>query len=339
MKSHLDNPFYRNPDHPHFNRRAYHHDYTRPARYLITILKHPEQPPFSSIHGNPYSKEADAIKVSLSNSGLAIPKAIAHWQKKYPILVKEYAVMPDHLHVCTDVYSDLPNNLSRAIANLMGMISKGIWLSIPKEIRPSELPPAFSKGFNDRIAYTEDQWQRQLKYTSDNPRRYLIKKLHPDYLLKRWILKLADGRKFTLRGNIFLLKQPYLFRVKTSRRFTKSEAIRATDHWKNLLYNGAIPVSPFIHPHEKELRDTAIKQGFSIIRICTNGFAERESPGGSEFKLMTAGRLLLIAPMVFTSQKMDLKYSFAQQLNRLALDIVEACNSGTPMSIREALIY
>lgn len=27
-------PFYRDPDHPSFNRRAYHHDYTKPARYL-----------------------------------------------------------------------------------------------------------------------------------------------------------------------------------------------------------------------------------------------------------------------------------------------------------------
>ncbi|MDE6297635.1 MAG: hypothetical protein K2L89_07280, partial [Muribaculaceae bacterium] len=72
----------------------------------------------------------------------------------------------------------------------------------------------FSKGFNDRIAYTQQQWERQLQYTADNPRRYLIKRLHADYLLKRWLLKIPGDLKFILKGNIFLLRQPFLFRVK-----------------------------------------------------------------------------------------------------------------------------
>lgn len=336
MKSPLNNPFYREPDHPNFNRRAFHHDYTHPARYLITLLKQPGLTAFSSIEGNPYSKETDAITIKLSDTGAAIPDAIKRWQQKFPIRVEEYAVMPDHLHFCMDVYSALPNTLSRTVANLMGMISKGIWLSIPSEIRPSEMAPVFSKGFNDRIAYTDEQWQRQLQYVIDNPRRYLIKKLHPDYLLKRWTLKIADGWQFELRGNVFLLKQPYLFRVKTSRHFMPTEADEVLDDWRRQLYNGAIPVSPFIHPHERALRDIAIDEGFAMIRICSNGFAERGTPSGKEFELMSSGRLLLIAPMSFNTQKTDLKYSFAQQLNQLALDVVNICNSGQSLTISEA---
>lgn len=335
MKSHLNNPFYRDPDHPHFNRRAYHHDYTRPARYLITILKRPDLPPFSSIEGNPFSKEKNAIRVKLSPSAAGIPEAISRWQHKFPINAKEYVVMPDHIHICADVYAPLPNNFSRAVANLMGMISKSIWLSVPEPKRPAELSPAFSKGFNDRIAYTDEQWHRQLQYIADNPRRYLIKKLFPDYLLKRWVMKMSDGRKFALRGNIFLLKQPYLFRVKTSRSYSQVEAAAAMADWQRQLHNGAIPVSPFIHPHEKAFRDFAIENGFSFIRICDNGFAERGAPGGKEFELMASGRLLHIASIEFSSQKIDMKYSFAQQLNQLSLEIVNICNSGQPMTIRE----
>ena len=42
-----ENPPYLKPIHPNFNRRAFHHDYTRPAKYMITILKNPEFPSFS----------------------------------------------------------------------------------------------------------------------------------------------------------------------------------------------------------------------------------------------------------------------------------------------------
>lgn len=334
MRPSPQSPFYRNPDHPCFNRRAFHHDYNRPARYLITILKNPAIKPFSSITGNPYSKDSKDIAVNLSRTGKTIPDVISNWQFKYPIIVEQYSIMPDHLHLCMNVAADLPNGLSRAIGNLMGMISKAHWLSIPEEKRPPQMPSMFSKGFNDRIAYTAQQWHRQLQYTADNPRRHLIKKLYPDFLLKRWLLKMPDGRSFILRGNIFLLRQPCLFRVKTSRRFTESEAKATFEDWKRALHNGAVPVSPFIHPHEKSLRDYAVENGFAYIRVCTNGFAERDAPRGKEFELMSAGRLLHIAPVEFNSQKTDLKYSFAQELNRLALEVVNICNSGRPLAIR-----
>lgn len=43
----------------------------------------------------------------------------------------------------------------------------------------------------------------------------------------------------------------------------------AMREWKTNLYNGGIPISPFIHPHEKQLRDFAIQEGFSYIRVCS----------------------------------------------------------------------
>lgn len=335
MPPHKQNPFYRTPDHPNFNRRAYHHDYTRPSRYLITIIKNPILPPFSVISGNPYSKGAEGITVSLTATGAVIPDSISRWQQKYPVIVEKYAVMPDHLHICLNVAASLPNGLSRAVANLMGMISKTYWLATPEHSRPAELTPMFSRGFNDRIAYTTEQWNNQIRYTVDNPRRYLVKKKFPGYLLHRWTLNMPDGRKFVLRGNIFLLRQPQLFRVKTSRSFSEARAAEAMAEWQRALFNGAIPVSPFIHPHEKALRDFAIGNGFAYIRICTNGFGEREAPAGAEFELISEGRVLLIGQPELSTQKENLKYSFAQTLNQLALEIAGTCNAGLPLSIRQ----
>ena len=329
------NPFYRNPDHPNFNRRARHHDYTRPARYLITIIKNPTIPTLCKISGNPYSRNKNNIITDLSPSGVIIPDAIKEWNRKFSgIYLPEYAIMPDHIHLCMDVCTSLPNGLSRAMAGLMGKISSAYQLSLPIPERPEKMTSFFSKGFNDRIAYTQEQWERQQQYTIDNPRRYLIKKIFPDFLIKRWLLSMPGDRKFILKGNIFLLRQPSVFRVKTSRSYSPSEAAEAMNEWKKQLYNGGIPISPFIHPHEKELRDDAINNGYSYIRICTNGFAEREAASGKEFELMAQGRLLLIGQYEYKSQKEELKYGYAQHLNQQALDIANACNQGLLFSIR-----
>ena len=329
------NPFYRKPDHPNFNRRANHHDYKRPAKYLITILKNPVIPTLCTIHGDPYSRDKREIITNLSPSGLLIPEAIKEWNQKFSgIYVPEYTIMPDHIHLCLDVCTHLPNGLSLAMAGLMGKISKAYHSSLPISDMPEKMTPFFSKGFNDRIAYTQLQWERQLQYTTDNPRRYLIKRRHTDYLLKRWLLKMPGDNKFILKGNIFLLRQPFLFRVKTSRRFSPIEAEAAMNEWKTNLYNGGIPISPFIHPHEKELRDFAIREGFSYIRVCSNGFAQRGAASGKEFDLMSQGRILLIGQYAFNTQKEDLKYSYAQTLNQQSLDIANACTQGLPFSIR-----
>lgn len=285
--------------------------------------------------GDPY--DPASIKVNLSETGKLIPETIAVWQKKYPIFAEQYAIMPDHIHICMNVVANLPTGLSRAVGNLMGMISKSNWLTIPEEIRPEEIESLFTKSFNDRIAYTIEQWNNQIRYTCDNPRRYLIKKLYPDYMLSRWIVGMPDNREYILRGNIFLLRQPYIFRVKTSRHYTEAEAAAAMEEWKKLLFNGAIPVSPFIHPHEKKLRDYAIDNGFAYIRICGNGFAEREAPSGREFELLSSGRTLLIGRPEIKTQKEDLKYTYAQKLNQIALEIAETCNSGARLSIRKKL--
>ena len=327
-----DNPPYLKPIHPNFNRRAFHHDYTRPAKYMITILKNPELPSFSHIIGNPASP--DTIRIILSPLGEAISKAISEWISLYPIFIPTFIIMPDHIHICVDVIASLPNGFSRAVARVMGKCSSIYHNSLSEELRPEKMISFFSPGFNDKIAYTQERWDREINYTNDNPRRYLIKKLYPDFLRKRWILTVSGDREFVMMGNIFLLKQPHLFQVKTSRRFTPAEATQKMEEWKSEIFNGGIPISPYIHPHEKELKNLAIQEGYSYIRICTNGFAERESPTGIEFELMAQGRLLLIGQREYSSQKTDLRYSFAQEMNKLAKEIADACNGGEALSIR-----
>ena len=328
------NPFYRNPDHPNFNRRARHHDYTRPAKYLITFLKQASTPALSKIIGFPPYVSYESAQTIPSSLGDLIPYALSKWIDIYPqIFVPAYAIMPDHIHLCVNVTTRLPMGLSRAIGRLKGLISSAYHHSLPEELRPIEMQTLFTKGFNDRIAYNNEQWDNQIHYVRDNPRRYMLKQQIPDYMTRRWVITM-DDKQYMAKGNIFLLKQPHLFQVKFSRQFSDKESMEWTERNKNLILNGSIPVSPFIHQKEKEMKDFAMQEGFAMIRVCTNGFAERENASGIEFKLMTEGRLLLIAPMEHSTQKEDLRYSYAQYLNGVAVDIVKSFCSSQTGSIR-----
>lgn len=184
-----------------FQRRAFHHDYTRPARYLITVTKSPVLSALSVIEGDPAHPQS--VHVRLTKTGICVENALHRWSVRFPqIDISAYVIMPDHIHLCLNVKHALPNGLSRAIGSIKGLTSLEYHDTKPDDRRPATVEPVFAKGFNDRIAYTDEQWKRQIYYTLDNPRRYLLKRKNPDYLLRRWH-QVIDGNKYILRGNIF----------------------------------------------------------------------------------------------------------------------------------------
>lgn len=303
------------PDHPNHLNRAKHHDYHRPARYMITIMKAPLTPRLSNISGNP----KNSISLDLTPAGQAFVKALALWNEQYPqIEISDYVVMPDHVHLCLNVHAYIKIGLSLAIGHLFGKSTSAFKINqiypLPADFR------FFSKGFNDRIAYDAEQWERRIAYVRDNPRRYLIKKTFPEYFRMRWVISVA-GREYHALGNIFLLKEPEIHVVRFSRRYVEGEFQRRVAIWHEAVLNGGVLISPFIHPNEKDIRDYAIEEGGSVIRVCENGFAERYAPQGDEFQLMAAERLLLIGPAEYNSCKEDLTYNKAQSLNKLSEEI------------------
>lgn len=311
-----DNPFYREPDNPNYRHRARHHDYCRPAHYMITLRKSPDIPSLSIVSGNLSIKETEhlnAPKTIPSAAGLSFITAAQQWCRQYPQLqIDCMVVMPDHIHFCLNVKAYLRIGLSRAIANLMGKTTVAY-----NNGKPEQKIKFFSKGFTDSIAYSGEQYQTQRQYILDNPRRYLMKRYYPDLYRMKWIISAGDLQVMAM-GNIHLLKNPHIQVVRFSRRFDSARLAENDAAYLRCIDNGGALISPFIHPYEKRTRDLAIEAGGNIIRICDNGFSERFAPAKTEFDLMGSHRLLLIAPVAYNSQKQELKYSFAQKLNSLA---------------------
>lgn len=333
----IHNPFYKEPVHPNYCRRCRTHDYKRPSRYMITILKSDTVSTLSKVLGSPFALAGnnDFPRVEVLTSGEFIEEAINGWLEKYTqIRISDKVIMPDHIHICVDVHKFLEVGLSRAVSNLMGRVSRLRHDAIPEHLRPAEMQPFFQKGFNDRIAYDYIQWERQQKYIDDNPRRYLVKRMFPEYYRNVWIVSAGDWQFYAL-GNVFLLKNPDIQAVRFSRKFREDEFERYVVNWKKCVENTGVLVSPFIHKKEKDIRDYAIEYGASIIRICENGFEGRFSPQGLEFDLMMQARLLLVYPMAYENESKAISYGKAQEMNRIAARIAGTDWYGNNVSIRK----
>lgn len=293
---------------------------------MITLSKESYIPVLSIIAGNPKIIDCarpDAPKVILTRAGMCFEQAVKNWAEKFPqIIVHNYVIMPDHIHLCIDVRGNLLSGLSRAIASLMGNTSSIYGKKF------------FTKGFTDSIAFTETQFEIQQKYIQANPRRLLIKRLHSDFFFKRWEI-CVNNLCLKAIGNIFLLKNPHIQVVRFSRKYTEDQVKSNIEKCHICVENGGVLISPFIHPAENELKKYAIENDGKIIRIVENGFAERFSPSKSEFEMLSSGRLLLIASKEYDTHKEKMRYSYAQYLNSLA-EMLASLNS-TPAKIRPLL--
>lgn len=315
------NPFHREPIHPCFLRRAFHHDYRRPGKYMLTFYASQTLPPLSEIRGDfrvTDSGHPDYATAVPTATGRHVADALALWIEKYPqIKVVEHVVMPDHVHLCVHVWHRIEAGLGTAVSSFTGKTSRLRHDSLPPELRPAELVPFFAKGFNDRIAYYPEMFERQIEYVRDNPRRLLIKRQFPDLYLDVWGIDLGD-MSFSARGNLLLLHNPDLQVVRFSRAYSDAEFRSYVNQWKACVRNGGVLVSPFIHPREREMMEYALANGGNVIRICDNGLAVRDAPKGREFENIATAHYLQIAPFERSSHVVKMGYERAQQLNAIA---------------------
>lgn len=70
-------PYITRPLHPNFLKRRIGHDYCRPARYLLTLMKAPEIGILSEVIGSPYVRcpDADAPATKLTEEGAVVERA------------------------------------------------------------------------------------------------------------------------------------------------------------------------------------------------------------------------------------------------------------------------
>lgn len=272
-------------------KRAYWHDYRSPCRYMITLSKSPDIPPFSQIHGDwrlPVGKQGSSY-TRWSPTGRVIADRLYHINEIHPALrTEQYIVMPDHVHFLLWVQSMLPEHLGSYIARFKNTINVA-----------ASTNHIFEDGFNDQIVTYKRNLNTIFNYIRSNPYRLAVRRACPDFFTRCNNLTIGDTQ-YQLYGNIHLLDNPFKDQVIVHRADDDRTFLSNRDRWLYTAANGGVLVSPFISQREKSIRKEAESLGGRIIQIINHPLGEREKPSGNDFELCIQGRLLIIAPSVPT---------------------------------------
>ena len=331
---------------PSMTRRRDGHDYEARQMYLITITVEGRRPLLGRVVGNPEAAEGapDAPHTELSPLGKAVEQqwiAISHYHPEVKVLALQ--MMPDHLHSILFVKERMPQHL--------GHIIKGFKASTNKEYRrliapaPSSAVPVVSSaatpsqrtgrpkpdrkhgllwsiGYTDGILGRKGQLNNWLAYLRDNPRRLLMKRLHPEFFRVQRNVQVGSYVLSAI-GNRYLLSHPVRLQVQCSRRLTQEEVVQQMNHYLGLAKRGAVLVSPSISLGEKAIMRAAFDAGYPLILLQENGFTELAKPGGARFDACAEGRLLILAPWEHHNQRLTINRSQCLSLNDMARAICE----------------
>ena len=180
----------------------------------------------------------------------------------------------------------------------------------------------WSIGYTDGILGRKGQLENWLVYLRDNPRRLLMKRLHPEFFRVQRHVK-VDAYEFSAIGNRYLLTHPVRLQVQCSRRLTEEEIVRKTNYYLEMARRGAVLVSPSISPGEKAIMRAAFDAGYPLILLQENGFTDLAKPGGARFDACAEGRLLILAPWEHHNQRLTINRSQCLSLNEMARIICE----------------
>jgi REP element-mobilizing transposase RayT len=288
------------------NKRMFAHDYTRPGFYMITLVTVGRRPLFGSCSDN---------HVHLSPAGEVVQR---RWQEipqhRPAIETNTLVVMPDHLHGIVYVKEKLPKPLGLTIRGY----KSGATAALRKLLDEPALD-VWQEGYNDRIAMCSDTLRTQRNYIRDNPRRYCLRKAHPDLFVRVNRLdnpRLPAGQSWAGFGNLFLLDKPQLLPVQVSRRVAPDALAALEAEVANQTAAGAVMVSPFFSPGEKAIAAQVMEQEYgSLILLKPEGFPPLYKPSGAYFDLCAQGRLLVLSPFAYAGRKQTLTRERCLQMN------------------------
>lgn len=325
---------------PSMKRRCVGHDYNGRSLYMITVVVEGRKPLLGKLVGDENAEygSLDAPRIQLSELGKAVSDCwykIEHIHREISIVALQ--VMPDHLHGILFVHRDMALHLGNVIAGFKSGCNRAykILNLIPVECAATMLQNTephtkqdrthgllFEPGYNDRLLYHNGQLQHWIDYLHDNPRRLLVKRLHPDYFRVQQHLSYLD-MQFSAIGNRFLLCAPYKLQIQCSRRLSDAEVAAQVEETLKACSHGAVLVSPCISPGEKAVMRAAFQHGYPVVVLRENGFTALTKPGGKSFDACASGKLLLIAPWRHHNEKLLINRTQCCELNEMARRICE----------------
>lgn len=277
--------------------------------------------------------------IELTDTGALIRMAFRDFFKIHPmLLLKKIVVMPDHIHFIIHVREYLPDHLGHYIGLLKHTCSRYVSdplnATLTSSFEPEkEISSIFEDNYHDRIIRNQGMLDTERRYLDDNPRRYLFRKMHPEFFSSPVILTI-DEEQYAAFGNILLLRKLHPIPVIVSSKYSENQLKEFETGWREATREHKALASPFISKAEKSIREEILLNGGAIVEILDNGFPEKYKPWGRNFDLCMEGRLLQIAPIAYNTSKTPLSRAKALELNSLAHRLCKHCASSTALRVR-----
>ena len=159
-------------------------------------------------------------------------------------------------------------------------------------------------------------------YLDDNPRRLLLKRLHPEYLTLLGTISLPSQPPMQALGNRLLLDNPVKLQVQCSRHLYPWEIDQKQEAMlTQAVDQGAVLVSPCISPGEQQIATAAMSEGIPLIVLLLNGLQPTFKPAPRYLRACSEGLLLILAPYPFQNEKITDMRARSLHLNDLAATI------------------
>lgn len=186
----------------------------------------------------------------------------------------------------------------------------------------TEMPFIRPMGHNTQLPNT-------IRYIDMNPQRLATKRQKPGFFcVQRNIV--IGGRSYDGVGNTMLLMAEKMVVVHVRSALVKAaergdaEALR---NYKNSCVlaarKGAVMVSPFISPHEKQVMQVLLDEQWPFICLTDNGFRDYYKPSDAFFDACAAGRVLILSPWQYDAGKRHISRADCVALNNMAEEIVQ----------------
>ena len=178
----------------------------------------------------------------------------------------------------------------------------------------------FEPNYNDLICKSYDMLPTLINYVKDNPRRLLMKRLHPEYLRPFFGLHIGS-HTYNGIGNLALLNAPHRLAVRVSRRNNEAQLQDEVRRYMTAARSGTVLISPAISPGEKRVMRAAFDAKLPTIVIMENGFTPLSKPHGEQFNACAEGRLLMLSPWPHHNERRKLTAQQCQAMNLMALEL------------------
>lgn len=192
-----------------------------------------------------------------------------------------------------------------------------------------QLSPVFTEMPFIRPMGHNTQLPNTIRYIDMNPQRLATKRQKPGFFcVQRNIV--IGGRSYDGVGNTMLLMAEKMAVVHVRSALVKAaergdaEALR---NYKNSCVlaarKGAVMVSPFISPHEKQVMQVLLDEQRPFIFLTDNGFRDYYKPSDALFDACAAGRVLILSPWQYDANKRHISRADCVALNNMAEEIVQ----------------